>query len=106
MQSTARGNKVADRSRTYLLLLARVKRVADAVCPTSRDAVAALKDASIEVVMLTGDNEANGRRIAAEIDLDTVLPEVLPVRPLSPRPISGSRSEPAPRSPSRRRTWC
>jgi len=52
--------------------------IADAVRPTSRAAVAALNDEGIEVVMLTGDNEATGRRIAKEIGLDSVLADVLP----------------------------
>jgi Cu2+-exporting ATPase len=52
--------------------------IADAVRPSSRPAVAALKEQGIEVVMLTGDNEATGRRIANEIGLDSVLADVLP----------------------------
>ena len=52
--------------------------IADAVRPSSRPAVSALKEQGIEVVMLTGDNEATGRRIANEIGLDSVLADVLP----------------------------
>ena len=52
--------------------------IADAVRPTSRAAVAALAEAGVEVVMLTGDNEATARRIAGELGVGTVLAEVLP----------------------------
>ena len=52
--------------------------IADASRPTSAAAVAALKDAGIEVVMLTGDNQATAQRIAAQLGVDTVIAEVLP----------------------------
>jgi Cu2+-exporting ATPase len=52
--------------------------IADAARPTSAAAVAALKDAGVEVVMLTGDNEATAQRIAAQLGVHTVIAEVLP----------------------------
>ena len=52
--------------------------IADAVRPTSRAAVAKLRERNIEVVMLTGDNAATARRIAADLGIDSVLSEVLP----------------------------
>jgi P-type Cu2+ transporter len=52
--------------------------VADAVRPTSRGAVTALTESGVEVVMLTGDNEATARRIAGELGVHTVIAEVLP----------------------------
>jgi P-type Cu2+ transporter len=52
--------------------------IADAVRPTSAAAVAALKDAGVEVVMLTGDNQATAQRIAAQLGVGTVIAEVLP----------------------------
>jgi Cu2+-exporting ATPase len=57
---------------------AAVIAIADAVRPTSAAAVAALHDADIQVVMLTGDNEATARRIGEQLGIDTVLAEVLP----------------------------
>jgi Cu2+-exporting ATPase len=52
--------------------------IADAPRPTSADAVEALHDQGVEVVMLTGDNEATARRIAERLGIDTVIAEVLP----------------------------
>jgi P-type Cu2+ transporter len=52
--------------------------IADAPRPTSRQAVAALRTAGIEVVMLTGDNKATAQRIAAELGITSVIAEVLP----------------------------
>ena len=52
--------------------------IADAVRETSAAAVTALHDAGVEVVMLTGDNQATAQRIADELGIDTVIAEVLP----------------------------
>jgi Cu2+-exporting ATPase len=52
--------------------------IADAVRPTSRQAVAALRAVGVEVVMLTGDNEATAKRIADELGITSVIAEVLP----------------------------
>ena len=52
--------------------------IADAPRPTSERAVAALQEAGIEVVMLTGDNWATAERIAGELGIKTVIAEVLP----------------------------
>jgi len=52
--------------------------LADAVRETAAAAVAALHDAGIEVVMLTGDNEATAHRIATLLEIDTVIADVLP----------------------------
>jgi Cu2+-exporting ATPase len=52
--------------------------IADTVRPTSRSAVAALREQQVDVVMLTGDNEATARRIADELGIEHVIAEVLP----------------------------
>jgi Cu2+-exporting ATPase len=52
--------------------------IADAPRPTSRRAVEALRRDGVEVVMVTGDNEATARRIAAELGVQSVIAEVLP----------------------------
>ena len=52
--------------------------IADAIRPTSKAAVAKLRELKIEVVMLTGDNAATAKRIAADLGIDNVLADVLP----------------------------
>ena len=52
--------------------------IADSPRPTSIQAVAALRSAGVEVVMLTGDNEATAKRIAKELGITKVIAEVLP----------------------------
>lgn len=52
--------------------------VADVVKPTSREAVRQLKEQGIEVVMLTGDNRRTAEAIRKQLDMDTVIAEVLP----------------------------
>ena len=52
--------------------------VADTVKSTSAEAIAQLKALGLTPVLLTGDNEAVARRIAAEVGIDTVFAEVLP----------------------------
>ena len=52
--------------------------IADAIRPTSKAAIAKLRERKIEVVMLTGDNGATAQRIAKDLGIDTVLADVLP----------------------------
>ncbi|NOJ26943.1 MAG: ATPase P [Nitrososphaera sp.] len=52
--------------------------VADAVRPTSKEAVKRLTSMGIQVAMLTGDNRATAERIAAELGITTVFADVLP----------------------------
>jgi Cu2+-exporting ATPase len=52
--------------------------VADVVRPESREAVQALHDQHIKVVMLTGDARPVAEAVAAELGIDTVFAEVLP----------------------------
>ncbi len=79
----ARGDELAASGRTAVLVAVDGQAVgvialADAVRDTSAAAVAALHDMGVEVVMLSGDNEATARRIADQLGIDTVLAEVLP----------------------------
>jgi P-type Cu+ transporter len=52
--------------------------VADTVKPTSGDAIAQLKALGLRPVLLTGDNEATARAVAAEVGIDEVIAEVMP----------------------------
>ena len=54
--------------------------IADAIRPTSKAAIAKLREQKIEVVMLTGDNAATAKRIAADLGIQTVLADVLPAQ--------------------------
>ncbi|WP_448628738.1 heavy metal translocating P-type ATPase [Geodermatophilus sp. URMC 64] len=52
--------------------------VADAVKPTSATAVRQLRDLGLRPVLLTGDNQAAARSVAAAVGIDEVIAEVLP----------------------------
>ena len=52
--------------------------VADTVKPTSAEAVRQLRALGLTPVMLTGDNEAAARAVAAEVGIDEVVAGVLP----------------------------
>ncbi|EHR62900.1 heavy metal translocating P-type ATPase [Saccharomonospora cyanea] len=52
--------------------------VADTVKPTSAEAVSQLRALGLKPVLLTGDNEAVARAVAAEVGIDEVIAEVLP----------------------------
>ena len=54
--------------------------IADAIRPTSKAAVAKLRERNIEVVMLTGDNAGTAKRIAADLGIESVLADVLPAQ--------------------------
>jgi Cu+-exporting ATPase len=55
-----------------------VLTVADAVKPTSRDAIALLRQLGLRPVLLTGDNERAARAVADEVGIDEVVAQVLP----------------------------
>jgi Cu2+-exporting ATPase len=78
-----RRDELAAAGRTAVLVAvdgrgAGVIALADAPRETAATAVAALHESGVEVVMLSGDNEATARRIAGQLGIDTVIPEVLP----------------------------
>jgi P-type Cu+ transporter len=52
--------------------------VADAVKPTSADAIRQLRGLGLTPILLTGDDTAVARSVAAEVGIDEVIAEVLP----------------------------
>jgi Cu2+-exporting ATPase len=79
----ARRHEVAARGGTAVLVAVDgvnigVLGIADSVRDTSAAAVATLHGAGVQVVMLTGDNQATADRIAQELGIDSVISEVLP----------------------------
>ena len=78
-----RRDELAATGRTTVLVAvdgrpAGLFALADAPRPTAAAAVAALHEMGVQVVMLTGDNQATAARIAAPLGIDTVIAEVLP----------------------------
>jgi Cu2+-exporting ATPase len=79
----ARRDELAVGGRTAVMVAvdgraAGVLALADGARETSVAAVQALHELGVEVIMLTGDNEATARRIAAQLGIDRVVAEVLP----------------------------
>jgi Cu2+-exporting ATPase len=79
----ARRRQLAEGGRTAVVVAVDGRAVgligmADAPRDTAGAAVAGLRELGVEVVMLTGDNEATARRIAGMLGIDTVIAEVLP----------------------------
>ncbi|CAM5456061.1 heavy metal translocating P-type ATPase [Leifsonia shinshuensis] len=52
--------------------------VADAIKPTSREAVDAFKELGLTPILLTGDNATVAREVAHAVGIETVIAEVLP----------------------------
>jgi Cu+-exporting ATPase len=52
--------------------------VADTVKPSSAEAIRRFKEIGLTPILLTGDNEAVARQIAAEVGIEEVIAEVLP----------------------------
>ena len=78
-----RRDELAAAGRTAVMVavdgtVAGVIALADAARETAAPAVTALHAAGIQVVMLTGDNQATAQRIASQLGIDTVIADVLP----------------------------
>ena len=76
-------DKLSEEGKTPLILadekqVLGVIGVADVVKPTSAKAIQELKKLGIQVIMLTGDNVRTAKAIQKQLDIDTVIAEVLP----------------------------
>jgi P-type Cu+ transporter len=75
--------RFAKQGKTPLLIAvdgkaAAIAAVADTVKATAREAVAELRQANLQVAMLTGDRRATAEHIAQELGIERVVAEVLP----------------------------
>jgi P-type Cu+ transporter len=59
-------------------LLIGIVAVADTLKPEAREAVAALRQEKIKVVLLTGDNQRTAEAVARQVGIDRVIADVLP----------------------------
>jgi Cu2+-exporting ATPase len=76
-------DELASTGRTAVLIAVDGKAtgviaLADTVRESAAAAIAALHESGMDVVMLTGDNQATAQRIAAQLGIDSVLADVLP----------------------------
>jgi Cu+-exporting ATPase len=80
-QSSAQS--LADQGKTLMFVARGLKALgllalADTVKEHSREAVAGLKALGLEVIMLTGDNKQTAQAIGRQLQLDSIIAEVLP----------------------------
>ena len=76
-------DEITDSGSTPLLLAVDgsycgIIGVADAVKPDSKDAIAQLRDAGIDVWLVTGDNERTAKNVAAQVGINNVKSSCLP----------------------------
>ncbi|MCI8633857.1 MAG: heavy metal translocating P-type ATPase [Lachnospiraceae bacterium] len=75
--------RLADEGKTPLIFAGSgqylgIIAVSDVVKPTSQEAIRRFKEMGIQVVMLTGDNQRTAEAIRRQLDIPSVIAEVLP----------------------------
>jgi Cu+-exporting ATPase len=80
---TARADELRRQAQTVMFLavdgrLAELIGVADPIKASAREAIAALREAGLRLVMLTGDSRATAEAIARQLNLQEVEAEVRP----------------------------
>ncbi len=80
---TAKGQELADAGKTPLYFADQQKiigciAVSDIIKESSKQAVTALHEMGIEVIMLTGDNQKTAEAIRKQTGINTAIAEVLP----------------------------
>ncbi|RFU66128.1 heavy metal translocating P-type ATPase [Bacillus sp. V59.32b] len=81
--ATGKMEALEDNGKTAMLVAVDgvfigIVAVADTVKETSKEAIKRLKDAGLEVIMMTGDNKRTAQAIAGEVGIDIAIAEVLP----------------------------
>ena len=81
--STTAANRLRAEGKTAMFVavdgtLAGLVAVADPIKETTPQAISALHDAGIRIVMLTGDNEMTAKAVAGRLGIDEVVAGVLP----------------------------
>lgn len=79
----AKAEQLAIQGKTAMFIASNgtvkgVVAVADTIKPEAKEAVKALQDMGIEVVMMTGDNKRTADAVAKELGVNKVLAEILP----------------------------
>jgi Cu+-exporting ATPase len=79
----ARGEELRREGKTVVFLaqddsLAGLFAITDPIKPTTQEALRALRESGLHVVMLTGDNRTTASAVARALDIDEVHAEILP----------------------------
>jgi Cu+-exporting ATPase len=82
-EADARADALRSEGKTAMYVaidgrLAGLLAVADPIKPTTREAIKALHEAGLKIIMATGDNETTARAVADQLGIDEVRAGVLP----------------------------
>lgn len=82
-QAAARADELRAEGRTAMFVavdnrLAGIVAVADPVKPTTAEAIRALHESGLRIIMATGDNEKTARAVAQKLGIDEIRADMLP----------------------------